>query len=171
LQGEKGDKGDTGDVGASGDNGPQGPPGPMGLQGPQGEPGVAGPAGDQGEKGEKGEKGDKGEQGDVGPQGPAGPQGPTGLPGTNGTTSFAGASAITAAQINANARKVVITVNDSRVHTNSLILVTFVDASNKHIDSTCILGEVKEGSFKIFLNDKNEDYTAEDKVNYIILNP
>ena len=182
-QGPKGDPGLTGPQGEIGPVGPQGPKGDPGLTGPQGEigpqgpqgiPGVAGPQGEVGSTGAKGDPGAQGIQGEPGPagpqgltgpqgergpagpqgeQGPTGPQGPIGPPGPPG--SIGGASGVLTFPPGGH-----ITVNDSRVTNDSLIIAWYVGGS---LGNACSVDSQSNGSVT-FSGSPNKSFR------YIVIN-
>jgi hypothetical protein len=133
AQGEKGDKGEQGLAGAKGEKGDQGEQGLAGAKGEKGDKGETGARGLQGDRGLQGEHGSQGERGTQGPQGPMGPQGPQGVPGITmsvGTATFPPPGHIT--------------ISDSSIRANSVILVMYIEISN---GNALGVASQKNGSF------------------------
>ncbi|MDP9194591.1 MAG: collagen-like protein [Acidobacteriota bacterium] len=136
AKGEKGDKGDDGVAGAQGtkgDKGDDGVAGAKGEKGDKGDDGVAGAQGDKGDRGLQGERGFQGERGVQGFQGIQGAQGPKGDPGLamfTGTSTFPPGGSIT--------------INNSNVKSNSVILLLYIEVSN---GNALGVASQKSGSF------------------------
>jgi Collagen triple helix repeat (20 copies) len=158
AQDEKGDKGDRGEAGAQGLKGDKGEAGAQGLKGDKGEAGAQGLKGDKGEagaqglKGDKGEagaqgaqglkgdKGDRGEAGAQGAQGPMGPQGPAGPTGPQGPAGpVSGLTMVTSGKL-VFPPGGSITITDSNVRTNSVIIPYYVELSNGNAIAIAVIG-------------------------------
>src|SRR5436190_1042621 len=134
AQGAKGDEGERGEAGAQGDKGDKGDRGEVGAQGLKGDKGDRGEAGAQGLKGDKGDRGEAGSQGAQGPQGPMGPQGPQGPAGP-----VSGLSMVTSGKL-VFPPGGSITISDSNVRQNSVIIPYYVELSNGNAIAIAVIG-------------------------------
>lgn len=145
ANGEKGDKGDDGVAGARGEKGDKGDKGDNGVAGAKGEKGDNGVAGAKGEKGSKGDDGNAGAKGERGLQGERGPQGERGLQGPQGPQGPAGVPGVTmSVGTSTFPHPGTITIYDSSIRANSVILVQYIEISN---GNALGVASQKNGSF------------------------